>query len=104
MAKRILQINFRPPENMDMESREARQTAQEWAEEVAEFSGLSWKIWLKNEETREYGGIYLFEDEQSLERYLEGKTATEIGKMPEHSFKQFEILEDLTEKTDGPVN
>ena len=41
------------------------------ASDVANDHGLVWKIWLEDRETRHAGGIYLFEDRASAERYRE---------------------------------
>lgn len=43
---------------------------QELAKSIAEYPGVIWKIWTVNEGTREAGGIYLFEDEASLNAYV----------------------------------
>lgn len=37
-----------------------------------DVKGLKWKIWLFNESANSAGGIYLFEDQASLDAYLEG--------------------------------
>jgi hypothetical protein len=41
------------------------------ASDIANEHGLVWKIWLEDRETRHAGGIYLFEDPASAERYRE---------------------------------
>ena len=38
------------------------------AEQYAAVPGLRWKIWIINEAEGEAGGIYLFDDEESLMR------------------------------------
>ncbi len=40
------------------------------AKDIATEEGLIWKIWTENEEKKEAGGIYLFEDIQNANRYL----------------------------------
>ena len=42
------------------------------ARRIADVSGLICKVWTENPGTGEAGGIYLFEDEASLDSYLEG--------------------------------
>lgn len=39
------------------------------AKDIAGEQGLIWKIWTENEGERRAGGIYLFADPQSAERY-----------------------------------
>jgi Putative mono-oxygenase ydhR len=41
------------------------------ASDIANEHGLVWKIWLEDCKTRHAGGIYLFEDRASAERYRE---------------------------------
>ena len=73
----------------------------------AEVKGLRWKIWLMNEGASEAGGIYLFEDQASLQSFLEGSLAALVKNHPaihEMSAKQFDVMEGLTAITRGPVD
>lgn len=42
---------------------------QDLARDIAAEDGLVWKIWTENEPERRAGGVYLFSDPQSAERY-----------------------------------
>ena len=44
------------------------------ATDIASESGLIWKIWTENEEAKEAGGIYLFDNIDDAKRYLEKHT------------------------------
>ncbi|MDX9743220.1 MAG: monooxygenase [Arcobacteraceae bacterium] len=44
------------------------------AKDIANEDGLIWKIWTENETTKEAGGIYLFDNEDDVHRYLEKHT------------------------------
>ncbi|MDS9471386.1 monooxygenase [Sporosarcina pasteurii] len=44
------------------------------AKSINEEKGLIWKIWTENEETKEAGGIYLFEMKEDAEIYLDMHT------------------------------
>lgn len=44
------------------------------AKDIATEEGLSYKLWTENQETKEAGGIYLFENEKDAKRYLEKHT------------------------------
>ena len=57
------------------------------AHRIADVSGLIYKVWTENRETGEAGGIYLFEDEVSLDAYLEGK----IERMKAASIKDLRV-------------
>ena len=40
------------------------------AKDIATEQGLIWKIWTENADTKQGGGIYLFEDIENANRYL----------------------------------
>ena len=44
------------------------------AKNISEESGLIWKVWTENKETKEAGGIYLFSNETDAKRYLDKHT------------------------------
>jgi len=102
MAKMILQINF----NFNISKVEYEQAVESLAPVLALFSGLLWKIWILNEAEREAGGIYLFEDETSLQAFLEGPLAAQVKGHPafdDLTAKQFEVMTNATATTRGPV-
>lgn len=45
------------------------------AQDIAAEKDLIWKIWTENQATKESGGIYLFANEEALNRYLAKHTA-----------------------------
>lgn len=75
------------------------------AESINNEAGLIWKIWTQSEQKKLGGGIYLFEDETSAEKYL---------KMHEQRLKAmgvksvrgiiFDINQPLTRINQGPIN
>jgi len=102
MAKMILQINFKFNVSRD----EYEQAAKSLATEFAEVAGLRWKVWIMNEDESEAGGIYLFDDESSLQTFLVGPLAAKVKSHPafsDMSAKQFEVMTDATAITRGPV-
>jgi len=102
MAAKILQINFK----FSVTRAEFEQVALSLAGEFAKLAGLRWKVWLMNESENEAGGIYLFENESSLKAYLEGPLAAQVMSHPalsEISAKQFDVLDEQTAITRGPV-
>ena len=59
-----------------------------------------------NEAESEAGGIYLFEDDTSLNAYLDGPLARVVKTHPalsDLSAKQFDVMDKLTAITRGPV-
>ncbi len=102
MAAKILQLNFK----FSVSRTDYEQAVTALAGEFAAVSGLRWKIWLMNETESEAGGIYLFADESSLQAYLDGPLAAQVKSHPalsEMSAKQFDVMDDLTAITRGPV-
>lgn len=72
------------------------------ARRIADVPGLVCKVWTENREAGEAGGIYLFEDEASLDSYAEGK----IERLKSSGIKgirarKFDVNEPLTRITGG---
>ena len=102
MSERLLQINF----NLGVTPKEYEQAAKSLVDQFANLPGLMWKIWIMNEEQGEAGGIYLFENESSMNAFLSGplaKTVTSHPGLSNFSVKSFTIMNDLTEVTQGPL-
>jgi hypothetical protein len=102
MGEKILQVNFK----FNVTKAEYEQAVSALANKFAEVSGLRWKIWLMNEAESEAGGIYFFNDETSLKNYLNGELAATVSNHPalsNISVKQFDIMDELTAITRGPV-
>jgi Putative mono-oxygenase ydhR len=51
--------------------KELAEAVHDLARDIANESGLVWKVWLENRETGHAGGIYLFEHAAAAERYRE---------------------------------
>ena len=102
MSSKILQLNFR----FNVPRAEYEQVVSPLAIDFAQVPGLQWKIWLMNEAESEAGGIYLFDDESSLQAYLEGPLAGAVKAHPalsDLSAKVFDSIEELTAITRGPI-
>jgi Putative mono-oxygenase ydhR len=102
MESKILQINFK----YNVSSSELQTMAGSAAQVFAAIPGLRWKIWLHNEARNEAGGIYLFESEQALNTFLSSSLAEQVRSIPafyDMSVKQFDIQEDVTAITRGPI-
>ncbi len=102
MSGKILQINFK----YNVSGAEYRQAVSPLADDIAAVPGLRWKIWPINEAESEAGGIFLFEDEAALQAFLEGPVAAQVTTHPalsDFSVKQFDIMEEETVHTRGPI-
>ena len=98
----ILQVNFK----LNVSPAEYRKICESVAQTIADVPGLVWKVWLLNEQDGEGGGIYLFQDEQSLTAYLSGPIVAQVKSLPqlrEFSAKRFETIPEVTAVTRGPI-
>ena len=98
----ILQINFK----LNVPPAEYQKISESIAQTIADVPGLVWKVWLLNEQEGEAGGIYLFQDEQSLVGYLSGPIVAQIKSLPqlrEISAKRFDTIPEITAVTRGPI-
>jgi Putative mono-oxygenase ydhR len=69
--------------------------------------GLQWKFWLLNEDKKESGGIYLFDDPESVQSYLAGPIIAGVKQHPALSninVKTFGIVEELSRTTRAPID
>jgi len=102
MSGRIMQLNFK----FSVSGSEYEQAVSPLASQFAAVAGLRWKIWMINEAEGEAGGIYLFDDEASVKAFLEGPLAAQVTSHPalsDFSVKQFDVMENVTAITRGPV-
>lgn len=102
MSGKILQINFK----FNVSRAEYEQAVSPLAGDFAAVTGLRWKIWLMNEAESEAGAIMLFDDESSLQAFLAGPLAAQVTGHPafsDSSVKPFDVMEDETAITRGPV-
>ncbi|HET7239069.1 MAG TPA: YdhR family protein [Terrimicrobiaceae bacterium] len=98
----ILQINYK----FTVSRAEFESGFDRIAAEIAKVPGLRWKIWLLNEAESRGGGIYLFEDEQSVRAYLEGPIVAALKSSPvltELNVQTFSVLEGPSAMTRGPI-
>ena len=99
--QKLLQLDFPYPGPFSHEMAEA---LTELADSITKEPGFIWKIWTENERTKEGGGIYLFEEEETAKAHLDKHSARlkEFG-VPEVHAKIFDINEDLSRITCGPI-
>src|SRR5690554_2814939 len=99
--KTLLQVDFPfdGPFGQDMAA-----AMKQLAESIAREPGFIWKLWTENANTKEAGGIYLFEDEASARKCLGRHTARLKGfGVPVGSAKVFQVNEALSAIEHGPV-
>lgn len=67
----VLQVDF--PHNGPFGD-EMSEAMADLAKDIAKEEGLVYKLWTENEETKEAGGIYLFDNINDAKRYLQKHT------------------------------
>ena len=83
---------------------EMAEALRELAISITEEPGFIWKIWTENENEKEGGGIYLFENEESAKAYLDKHTARLKGfGVTEVNAKIFDVNDKLSKITNGPI-
>lgn len=103
MSQQILQINFQ----FNVSRKEYENAASPLAQSFAEIPGCQWKIWLMNEDRKEAGGIYLFSDAESVEKYKGSDLFKMVNNHPafsNFSVKQFDILEEPSAVGRAPLS
>jgi Putative mono-oxygenase ydhR len=77
----------------------------ELAHRIADVPGLICKVWTENREAGEAGGVYLFEDESSVDAYLGAKIERMRAAGVEGlRAKKFDVNEPLTRITRGRLS
>ena len=102
MAKKLLQVNFIWDGTLD----EAMEAFASMVQPIADQPGLSWKVWCWNDDGHEFAGEYLFENQSTLNDYLGGPIVEQLNKHPKInnlSAKVFDVLEEASKATRGPV-
>ena len=102
MSGTIMQLNFK----LHVSADQYEQAVTALADQFAALNGLRWKIWMVNADEQEAGGIYLFDDAASVQAFLEGPLAAQVTSHPalsDFSVKQFDVMEELTAVTRGPI-
>ena len=102
MSEQILQINFR----YGVSKEDYVGAVSALANDFAAVKGLCWKIWLLNEDKSEAGGLMLFEDQKSLDTFLNSPLAAKVTGHPAlsgFSIRQFGVMKKETSITRGPL-
>ena len=103
MSQKILTINFK----YHVTKKEFEQMSTHASHAIADVPGCQWKIWVVNDEQKEAGGVYLFNDEESMKNYKSGPIIAAILSNPAFSdfdLKEQDILKEQSEITHAPLS
>jgi hypothetical protein len=102
MSKAILQVNYRFTSSRNQHV----EMVTPLAEPLSMVPGLIWKIWLMNEADSEAGGIYLFQNREAANAFMNSQAIADFIAQPSIasvSAKFFEPDEALSLVTRGPL-
>jgi len=99
MSAKILQINFK----LIGSRAEYEKENLPYGQPIADVPGLCWKVWIINEAQSETGGIYLFESDDAVQAFMDGPIIAEMKSDPTLSIKTFDVIDELTAITRGPM-
>ena len=102
MQQKILVSNF----NYNMSTEEYKDTVRSLAQQFADVPGCTWKIWLLDEDRKEAGAVYYFEDDKSLQDFKASPLVAAVLSHPALSnfeLRERDIIEDITRITRGPL-
>ena len=88
----------------DLSRRDYEGSCNEIAQAFADLPGLRSKHWLADEASNTYGGVYIWESKQVMQRYLESDLFSQVANNPAFenvSSMDFEVLEGPTKITRG---
>ena len=103
MSQQILQVNM----NFSIPRADLETAWLGAAQPISDTPGLLWKVWLINEEKKEAGGIYLFENEDALLAYVGGPIVAALKASPavsNISAKTFDIFAEHSAITRAPLS
>jgi hypothetical protein len=99
---RILQINY----TWDLSAEEqAVYSTVESARALVDVPGLNWKIYIRNLETKQAGGIYLFDDAETAAAWAEQArdNLLKLPKLTDLDIRHFDIKEEQSLATGAPI-
>ena len=85
---------------------EYKQIAAAVADSFASVPGLRWKLWILDEQKREAGGIYLFEDQRAFDAFAASDLAKTVATHPalkNVTMRVSDIMPEQTAVTRGPI-
>ena len=102
MPQKMLITKF----NYNISREEYENTVNQLGQAFADVPGLTWKIWLIDDEKKEAGALYLFEDETALQNFKASPLVASVLTHPALSnfdLRETDILKDLSAVTRAPL-
>ena len=102
MSQKILITRF----NYNLTTNELNSLLSSVAPSFAEVPGCIWKIWLKDEQKKEGGAVYLFKDQKSLDEFKASPLVASVLSHPSLSnfnFREADIAKEPSIITKAPL-
>lgn len=102
-APAVVRVRFRVPFTRD----ELVEAFTPDALEIAKLPDLKWKIWTFDDANREFASVYLFDDRQSADAFVEGDIIAGLHKDPNLNDVRVEVhdvLPSLSRATRAPID
>lgn len=102
MSQKILITKF----NYNLPANKFENLLSAVANDFANEPGCQWKIWLVDEEKNEGSAVYLFKDEEALERFKSSLMVASVVSHPALSnfnFRETDIVKEPSEITGAPL-
>ena len=99
-AHTIVAVQFRAP----MTRTQVETAFGPEAPAFTKLPGLRWKFWTFNEETRDFMGVYLFENSGAVKAYLDGPVVPTLRKQfGDVRVETYAVLPELSRTTRAPL-
>ena len=102
MSQKMLVTNY----NYNVSREEYENMTSQLGQAFADVPGLIWKIWVIDEEKKEAGAVYLFENDEALQTFKGSALVASVLSHPALSnfdFKEREILTEVSETARAPL-
>ncbi len=102
MSQKILITRY----NYNLTTNEFNSLMSSVAQSFAEVPGCIWKIWLKDEQKKEAGAVYLFKDQKTLDDFKASPLVASVLSHPSLSnfnFRETDIAQEPSMITKAPL-
>ena len=103
MPQKILVTNY----NYNVSREDYENMTSQLGKAFADVPGCIWKIWLINDEKKEAGAVYLFENDEALQNFKASPLVASVLSHPALSnfdLKERDILTGVSETTRAPLH
>eukprot|EP01027_Heterolobosea_sp_BB2_P016548 GEZU01023551.1.p1 GENE.GEZU01023551.1~~GEZU01023551.1.p1 ORF type:complete len:113 (-),score=35.59 GEZU01023551.1:89-427(-) len=97
IAPKLLVITFNSKKSVKDIQNNQNDTKEHFAKPLVEFPGLKWKIFLADPVQNKLGGIYMWEDDSAVKKFLESDFVKRLKESPDFSNFDVHVYDTLAE-------